>query len=119
MWVSPASVFLSMGGRVNELVDDSVEGALDVWIDSLLDALVKLYPLDEGTQMIPADTLHPPRATIVNAPKASPVVFSPLHEIDPDTTYYRAAVRCNNRITAQDWFQDVRHIEFDFKEDIR
>jgi sulfite reductase alpha subunit-like flavoprotein len=107
---------------VNELVDDSVEGALDVWIDSLLNALVKLYPLDEGTQIIPADTLHPPRATIVDAPKASSVdsfVLSPSDKTDPHTTYHRATVRCNNRITARDWFQDVRHIEFDFKEDIR
>ena len=35
-----------------------------------------------------------------------------------ETSSHRTVVKVNDRITAQDWFQDVRHIELDFKDDI-
>lgn len=40
----------------------------------------------------------------------------PLTE-DPD--YHNATLKSNTRITASDWFQDVRHLEFTFDEDIQ
>ena len=39
--------------------------------------------------------------------------------VETESTSHKAAVKVNDRITAQDWFQDVRHIELDFEEDIK
>jgi hypothetical protein len=39
--------------------------------------------------------------------------------LQTDNSYHTATVRCNRRITASDWYQDVRHFEFDFVDDIR
>ena len=36
-----------------------------------------------------------------------------------DQRYHRAVVNCNQRITADDWFQDVRHIEFKFQDNLQ
>jgi sulfite reductase alpha subunit-like flavoprotein len=36
-----------------------------------------------------------------------------------EVTSHKAVVKVNDRITAQDWFQDVRHIELDFGDDIK
>ena len=39
--------------------------------------------------------------------------------LEADEKYHTASVKCNKRTTAEDWFQDVRHFEFSFKEDIK
>jgi len=39
--------------------------------------------------------------------------------LEVDNKYHTATVKCNRRITADDWYQDVRHFEFDFVDDIR
>lgn len=31
--------------------------------------------------------------------------------LDADEQYWNVTVQCNRRITADDWFQDVRHLE--------
>ena len=36
-----------------------------------------------------------------------------------DKQYHTAKLRCNRRITSPDWYQDVRHIEFSFEDEIR
>lgn len=43
-------------------------------------------------------------------------VVDPLLE---DKRYHQAWVKVNERITVQDWYQDVRHFEFDFQDDIQ
>jgi sulfite reductase alpha subunit-like flavoprotein len=51
----------------------------------------------------------------------SDVASHPLLNQDPlvDEKYHTAVVKCNTRITAEDWFQDVRHCEFSLKEDVK
>ncbi len=42
--------------------------------------------------------------------------------LDPlvqDAVYHHATLKCNKRITAEDWYQDVRHFQFSFEEDIQ
>jgi sulfite reductase alpha subunit-like flavoprotein len=42
--------------------------------------------------------------------------------VDPlskDPRYYQARVKANERITASDWYQDVRHFEFEYQGDIK
>ncbi|KAJ7678562.1 hypothetical protein B0H17DRAFT_1161341 [Mycena rosella] len=66
-----------------------LDGALEPWMGKVLDALLRSYPLPDHLEIIPAATVP------------------------------SARVSCNTRITAEDWYQDVRHLEFDFDEEIR
>ena len=76
-----------------------------------------MCPIPDGLEAQSADGLPPPRVSIADAdPQTLAACEDPLHS---DTTHYTATVSCNRRITADDWYQDVRHFELDFDEDIR
>ncbi|KAG2130147.1 uncharacterized protein EDB93DRAFT_87346 [Suillus bovinus] len=92
-----------------------VDGALDPWIEGLLDVLTRLYPLPHEQDNIPAG-LPPPRVSLSNVTSDSSLNPDPL---DEDMKFHTASVKCNRRITAEDWFQDVRHFEFSFEDDIQ
>jgi len=36
-----------------------------------------------------------------------------------DLQYHKGTIKVNQRITAPDWYQDVRHLEFGFEDDIK
>lgn len=64
----------------------------------------------------------------MNATPPSRVLLEPtlpteIHDsVDPivaDPRYHQATVMTNRRITSSDWYQDVRHLEFDFQDDIK
>ncbi|KAJ7914880.1 hypothetical protein B0H13DRAFT_2232043 [Mycena leptocephala] len=79
-----------------------VDGALESWTEKILQTLLLNYPLPPNVEIIPAATIPPPRVSMARIP-----------------CFYSATVKCNTRITAEDWYQDVRHLEFDFKDEIR
>lgn len=86
-------------------------------MDSLLEKLPSLYPIPPGATVIPKGNLPPPRVSLSETSLNSlDTVVDPL-ETDPN--YHTATVRCNQRITAEDWFQDVRHFEFDIPDEIQ
>lgn len=73
----------------------------------------------------------PPQLDVISVDKISPPRVL-LKDVEPSgwessysdptttrTTSHKAVVKVNDRITAQDWFQDVRHIELDFEDDIK
>ncbi|KAF9511508.1 hypothetical protein BS47DRAFT_1373014 [Hydnum rufescens UP504] len=76
-----------------------VNGTLDTWLKSLGTALDELYPL-------------PPHLSIL--PDAS------TPNLDSNFCLFKAPACLGSmrRITHPDWFQDVRHIEFDVLDDI-
>ncbi|KAI3614119.1 nadph dependent diflavin oxidoreductase 1 [Moniliophthora roreri] len=90
------------------------DGALEPWIDTLLEALLRELPLPSELELMPIDHVPPSRVILIDTPNAK-VTLDPL---DTDENYHAATVKCNKRITAQDWFQDVRHLEFQFEDDI-
>ncbi|KAG7087387.1 hypothetical protein E1B28_013358 [Marasmius oreades] len=92
-----------------------IDGALDLWIESLLEAILQLLPLPPGLELLPTDTVPPARVSFSVASDNAPVE-DPL---DRAEGYHFATLRCNDRITSHDWFQDVRHLEFTFEDDIR
>jgi sulfite reductase alpha subunit-like flavoprotein len=95
----------------------SIDGVLDPWIGSLVDTLLRLYPLPAGLEVVSPGSLPPSRVTIQDAStKELENVRDPL---EADQTCHQAVVKCNQRITADDWFQDVRHIEFEFQDNIQ
>ncbi|KAJ8593621.1 hypothetical protein M405DRAFT_858799 [Rhizopogon salebrosus TDB-379] len=94
-----------------------IDGALDPWVEHLLDVLLQHYPLPlaQEEDTIPADRL-PPRVSIGDV--TSDATMDP-DSLDADEKYHTALVKCNKQTTTEDWFQDVRHFEFSFEEDIK
>ena len=91
----------------------SLEGAYDPWTKKLQDALLELFPLPPGVEIAP-ETIPEPRIKVIEGPATpSRVVIA-----DEDDSY-TATVTANTRITAKDWYQDVRHLELDFDEDLQ
>ncbi|KAG1797022.1 riboflavin synthase domain-like protein [Suillus plorans] len=94
---------ICLRGEGDEQHRMGVDGALDPWIECLLEVLTQLYPLPHEQDNIPA---------------GSDTSLNP-DPLDEDTKFHTASVKCNRRITAEDWFQNVRHFEFSFKDDIK
>ncbi|KAH9856143.1 riboflavin synthase domain-like protein [Lenzites betulinus] len=94
-----------------------VDGALGPWMEALSNVLKQIYPLPNGVAQEPLDSLPPARVTMSDAPMgAQRTRKDPLVA---DREYHLAIVKCNKRITAEDWYQDVRHFEFSFDDEIR
>jgi sulfite reductase alpha subunit-like flavoprotein len=83
----------------------------------LCNAILKLYPLPSNLSVLEENSAPHPRILMKNASVAAGVITTQPIESDP--RYHTATVLCNRRITAGDWYQDVRHIEFSFQDDIR
>lgn len=88
------------------------------WVTKLLETLLKLYPLPPGKEVISAENIPPSRVTLGEDSKNS--IFKECNDpLEMDNKYHTATVKCNRRITTEDWNQDVRHFEFDFLDDIQ
>ncbi|KAF8637155.1 hypothetical protein AX17_003059 [Amanita inopinata Kibby_2008] len=98
-----------------------IDGALIPWIDRLLDALLPYSPLSSRTTVPPPPAVPPPRVTLRLAEHADqPKDRKPFADwSSSNQSYYHAKVKSNKRITASDWYQDVRHLQLDFDENIR
>jgi len=101
--------------RVSEICTIRLDGALEPWITGLVNSLLELLPLPEGLESLPSDYIFPSRVSL----KKTSVPDSFEEPLDSDPAYHDATVKTNIRITAKDWYQDVRHLEFDFEDDIQ
>lgn len=90
-----------------------IDTKLEPWINSLKESLLQLFPLPPGLEVVP-DGIPDPRVKILEA-----VTSSFPSEDQPTKGYFTATVASNTRITAADWYQDVRHFELDFEEDLQ
>ncbi len=79
--------------------------------------MLEMFPLSSGAEVSPVTDVPPPRILL------SPVPQKMLEEhrdpLETDILYHQGVVKVNERITAEDWYQDVRHIEIEFDHDIR
>ncbi|KAL4070336.1 hypothetical protein J3A83DRAFT_4094448 [Scleroderma citrinum] len=91
-----------------------LDGALNPWIEQLLDTLLHLCPLDPRLEKLGSLQKPPPRITTKDVSS----VPKPIVPFEADPSYFDVTVRCNRRITAEDWFQDVRHFELVSDRDI-
>ena len=83
---------------------------------ALTAVLLQLFPLPDGVEAESIDDLPPPRVSIHDADKSAEVTRK-----DPlvaDRQYHNAVLACNRRITAADWYQDVRHFDFQLDENV-
>ncbi|RLN79081.1 hypothetical protein BBJ28_00006960 [Nothophytophthora sp. Chile5] len=104
-------------------------GALNPWLEKLWPAVLELHPLSEGFIVDDAPKPLEPRYSVVShatdsAESRAARSFSPKNDsstfyapprtvVSREKGIYMAPVAVNRRLTASDWTQDVRHLEFD------
>ncbi|KAG7401195.1 NADPH-dependent diflavin oxidoreductase 1 [Phytophthora boehmeriae] len=104
-------------------------GALNPWMEKLWTAVLQLHPLPEGFDIDDSPKPLEPRYSVtlhgketaeaktarVSTPDLDSSKFyaPPLTVVSPEKGIIQAPVTMNKRITALDWEQDVRHLEFD------
>ena len=91
----------------------SLDGAFEPWLLTLSEKLLELYPLPPGIDILP-DGIPQPRVSISDGP-----ALETGHSVGVPDDYHLATVSANRRVTAEDWYQDVRHFEFEFDEDLQ
>ena len=68
--------------------------------------------------VLPPNQLPPPRISL-HMIAANDVLPEDILPQEPETEYHQAFLKENRRITSQDWYQDVRHLEFTFDHPIQ
>ena len=94
------------------------DGVLVPWSAGLIKTLNTYHPLPFGLEVLPPNQLPPPRISIRVVP-ATDVLPEDILPQEPVTGYHEAFLKENRRITSQDWYQDVRHLEFSFDHPIQ
>jgi hypothetical protein len=87
---------------------------------SLFNALMQLYGNVPAEALEPSNTQHQSRIRIFESQKKSEiadVTTIDSSNVRPDKRY-DVTVEVHQRITAEDWYQDVRHIELALDEDV-
>ncbi len=92
------------------------DDAFDPWVSSLTDALLRLFPLPPHLSSLPTDELPTPRVTLLSA--TSEELQGAPDPLVGDDRYHTFELIRNERITADDWYQDVRHFEFQCQDDL-
>ncbi|TFK27310.1 riboflavin synthase domain-like protein [Coprinopsis marcescibilis] len=96
-----------------------VDGALVPWTERLLQTLLELAPLPQPIQLEARQEMPPPRVSLHDSNVTQDDLRKANDPLEADKRYYAATVQANRRITAADWYQDVRHFEFKFEDDIQ
>lgn len=97
-----------------------VDGAFEPWKSKLTEALCELLSLSTEPNALGSND-GPPPARVKITDNLTDVGRS-QNDLDPllkDECYHLATLTCNDRTTAEGWYQDVRHVEFDFDETIQ
>lgn len=92
------------------------DGAFEPWVSTLVNSLLDLLPLPPHLSPLPAEGLPTPRVTILPATREDL-----QNERDPlmgDDRYHTFELTANKRITADDWYQEVRHLVFRCRDDL-
>lgn len=89
-----------------------LDGAFEPWVDILSEAMLRLYPILDTLPIASTSKLPPPRVTLKSPEEGVELV--PLYP----TGALPVTLNKNDRITAQDWDQDVRHIELKSEQDV-
>jgi hypothetical protein len=77
------------------------------WLDNLWSTLLQHFPLPPGISVIPPYTRPPPRLRLTKRASLGQIPTPPLVPIHGMKT---ATLLQNKRVTAEDHFQDTRHI---------
>ena len=86
-------------------------------MESLTESLLQLYPLPPDVKVVPTDRLPPPRVALYGS--TADALEKCADPLEDDRNFYSATVKGNTRITVEGWYQDVRHLEFEFSNNLR
>jgi hypothetical protein len=87
---------------------------------SLFNALMSLYRDVPAGALEPSNTWHRSRIRTIESQKGSEmadVTTVDSFDVRSDKRY-DVTVEVNQRVTAEDWYQDVRHVELALNEDV-
>ena len=98
------------------------DGALDPWLTGMFGTLCARHPLLPGMQPLASSHCPSSRYIVVELLQSQPV--APASMDAPQQSYtqkhpFVSSLVKNERITAADWEQDVRHLEFSIKGIVR
>ncbi|GJJ12772.1 hypothetical protein Clacol_007017 [Clathrus columnatus] len=104
-------------GEGDEAGRFGIEEAFDPWIENLFGELLERSPLPEGKTIVPVNQLKPPRVRIreldINDNDGAERVLRENERVLDSSDHNWVTLTVNKRITSPEWFQDVRHLEFD------
>ncbi|KAG8549501.1 hypothetical protein GDO81_020980 [Engystomops pustulosus] len=104
----------ALGDDQHDLGPDAV---VDPWLSDLWDKVLSLYPLPAGLSIISDLIMLPPKFSLRFLDKQETICNAAEREdsggIATELQPHHATLVTNQRVTAQDHFQDVRIIEFD------
>ncbi|KAF8529095.1 riboflavin synthase domain-like protein [Hysterangium stoloniferum] len=103
-------------GEGDEQHSFGLEGGLDPWIETLFATLLTLYPLPPEENVLPPGQLRTSRVSI--SPLEGPKHLPDLRLVKSPEKRQWATLNINKRITSPDWYQDVRHLEFDLDSEV-
>ncbi|KXN90414.1 NADPH-dependent diflavin oxidoreductase 1 [Leucoagaricus sp. SymC.cos] len=89
-----------------------IDGALEPWLEVLAETILEKYALPDSTPIASTSKVPPPRVIL----QPSDAEADQIPSSSPGSL--SAKVIKNQRITAEDWNQDVRHVEFQFDQDV-
>lgn len=107
---------LALRGEGDEQSTDAggAEAHFDTWLNTVSEKLLDAFPLPDEIEQIPENELLSPRFTLEmekSKPKRDGSLTKNLGMTRPHVS--GGTVKSNNRITATDHFQDVRHLIFE------
>ena len=103
-------------GRSDIQTSFRTDGAFDPWVSTLTDALLRLFPLPSHLSPLPVEDLPTPTVILLSA--TSEELRDEPDPLIGDERYHTFELVRNERISADDWYQDVRHFEFRCQDDI-
>ncbi|KAI9316606.1 hypothetical protein BX666DRAFT_2019230 [Dichotomocladium elegans] len=86
-----------------------LDGGLDPWLSAIWERIMEKYPLPDGVGVIPEEVLLEPTFRIEMISEQESVNMGVQSKPLADGEF-SMHVKSNDRITAQDHFQDVRHL---------
>lgn len=76
-----------------------------------------MVPLPLGVEITPANGVPSPRVSLT--PTSQATLDHLQDPLKADLQYHQGIVKTNDRVTADDWYQDVRHIELEFEDNVQ
>lgn len=98
-------------------IADRIYGTLDPWLLDLHKKLDELYGQQdaEATHLV-VTSARSHKARLIPCTSDDEILKIPGLDLEADTRLL-ARVTENKRLTRDDWFQDVRHVELDVREE--
>lgn len=114
MGVSPVASILAI--LADPLRFDSVESTFPGWLDQLMASIDPLFPPEAGFTSHALDTVPPPRIRLekVGSTSAANGHTEQAPLLWTEDASWAKLVR-NERVTAEDWYQDVREVELELE----